>query len=314
MSHEMPSVSSPWIQRGLRAVLRFVRSMIAEWIIYALVVQSMTAIATFYFLLPISLVEQALHGHGYLADYFLIFAPLNLGFRLSTFTFPHRVLIVALWTLTARPSLALAGWVVRKRIPAYTVCIEDYPPIRWWFEFFCYFANRNHYIIPDPKYYFYQVLYLSGIISKKGSLRLGTVSPEEHKQLRIFIHKFYAVTNQYYNGQSDGYSGPWMPPFPLKYGELAHYLCAHEVLSQVPVQPTNTGEGVGEREGMEKNIFPWASEGLFSDFYLFLFMYGMSLAYWILRIVGEAWAAWGPCFGIPSSFEEWYNIYVLPST
>ncbi|KAH9230932.1 hypothetical protein K456DRAFT_1727294 [Colletotrichum gloeosporioides 23] len=105
-----------------RSVSRFCRSVFAEWLVYALLFYATTAVVTFVVFLPIDCVISLSRGafsSGHFVDFqhsaFLI--PFN-NFMFSAVPLSTRVLLVALWTITARPALALAGCIVRKQLPA----------------------------------------------------------------------------------------------------------------------------------------------------------------------------------------------------
>ncbi|KAF6796938.1 ankyrin and het domain protein [Colletotrichum sojae] len=248
------------------------RSPLADSIIYILALYSMTIVVILYL--------QILVGPAK--------AVLGLGIRPSL----HAILDAGLWALTARPSLALAGWVVRRRIPAYatplTSCtvyeVQDMPK-RWFFELLCSLANRNHYIIPDPELCSRWVLYSLGVVGREpSSWQLGTVLPQEHEQLRVFARKFREFGDRYGERWSEGYSGPRLPPIPigLHLIEATHYLCAEEILRHAQPRPG------AEKQDNAIESYPF------------------------LRFVGDIVPAFEPLPERYFSFEEWYDLYVHP--
>ncbi|KAF6815767.1 ankyrin and het domain protein [Colletotrichum plurivorum] len=104
MPHKNPSPASQNGQKRPRAVIPNIfgvyRSLLADSIIYVLVLYAMTTVVILYL--------QILVGPAK--------AILGLGIRPSL----EEALDAGLWALTARPSLVLADWVVRRRIPAHT--------------------------------------------------------------------------------------------------------------------------------------------------------------------------------------------------
>ncbi|KAH0436676.1 hypothetical protein CcaCcLH18_04233 [Colletotrichum camelliae] len=154
-SFQTQSISK--VFKGILKLLSFSRSIVAEWIVYALVYSSMGAIVTFFLLLPIEFTHTLKNGDYERARFFrfpvLFFCLPTDNFRVEAFPLGTWTLLVGLWTLTVRPSLALAGWIVKKRLPAYTLPEEKYPPIRWGFEYICCVANQHHLFVPDPEFY-----------------------------------------------------------------------------------------------------------------------------------------------------------------
>lgn len=161
-----------------RSVLRFSRSAVAEYVVYFLLGYSTTAVVTLFVFTPVDSLLCLWRGeltrdHLVNFHYSGIFLPFNFSF--SNFPLPTRILLVALWVSTARPALALAGFIVQKRLPAYTHPSEQYPPIRWLFEITCSLANRYHKLVPDIELYARQTLRLLGVPIAASSYQLGTI-------------------------------------------------------------------------------------------------------------------------------------------
>ncbi|KAF6841050.1 hypothetical protein CMUS01_03649 [Colletotrichum musicola] len=143
-------------------------------------------------LLPLSLVEHLLHAVVNVpAEFFLFPGADVLVLGSGSWTLHQMVLLVTTRAITARLALAFAGWIVRKRLPAHSFCAGaggSSPSIRWWFEYFCYFANRHRFVAMDLERYIFKTLELLGVaseaeyslfVARGGSplTQLGTVCP-----------------------------------------------------------------------------------------------------------------------------------------
>ncbi|KAI8278869.1 hypothetical protein K4K60_005914, partial [Colletotrichum sp. SAR11_57] len=221
---EEPPSNAPSKSIVVRSIVKlfyFGRSIFAEWVVYALVYSSMGAIVTFFMLLPIDFTHALMNG-GYeqprLIRFHVIFFYFPTGyFKLEAFSLGTWTLLIGLWLFTVRPSLALAGWIVKKRFPAYTLPAEKYPPIRWGFEYLCCVANEHHLFIPDPEFYARRAIRLISSRVSSDSYQLGSISPEEYDELRIFAHTYLTVMEQYLAEEF-----PTLPIPAIKYGEGAH--------------------------------------------------------------------------------------------
>ncbi|KAF6822549.1 hypothetical protein CMUS01_11039 [Colletotrichum musicola] len=326
MPSESPSPPEQHRQEGPRPVdfnmYRMYRSAIAEGIIYSLILSASTGVVAFYFS--------------------IVFGSLGVISGLAKIRpFLETTLYAGLWALTARPSLALAGCVVRRRYKAYSVSLPDLNPyeaenmpVRWWFELFCFLANCNHYILPDPELYFRWVLYSLGAVGEEpSSLKLGTIVPQEREQLRVFVRRYREVSEESSKRWAEGYSGLWLPPMPISLYliEAVHYLCAQVALSRRAQARLDAAKHSGratilqgiangrpaakeKEEDIENDAPPSVSgvDRLYADCCFFFKLYALCLAYPLLRTVGDMLAAFGPLLGVPSSFEEWYDLYVQP--
>ncbi|KAF3803091.1 hypothetical protein GCG54_00011757 [Colletotrichum gloeosporioides] len=198
ISNDQPTSS---IFQGLQCILCFGRSLFAEWIVYILVYHSISAIVTFFLFLPLDLTCAVVSGdwdRGYFIrlHIFLFVFPTG-NFALEAFPLGTRILLTGLWILSVRPSLALAGWIVNKRLPAYTLPSENYPPIRWGFEYICCVVNQHHLLVPDLEFYARQAIRFIGIRVSSDSYQLGTISEDELDELRDFSNIFHTVMEQY---------------------------------------------------------------------------------------------------------------------
>ncbi|EQB57060.1 hypothetical protein CGLO_02861 [Colletotrichum gloeosporioides Cg-14] len=98
--------------------VRFSRSIIAEYLVYALLFYSTTAVIALFIFLPIDCLGALLRRDSsrlnlvdFQNDAFIL--PIN-NFTFTTFSLPTKILLVVLWALTARPAVALASrlnWV-----------------------------------------------------------------------------------------------------------------------------------------------------------------------------------------------------------
>ncbi|KAF4920069.1 hypothetical protein CGCVW01_v007244 [Colletotrichum viniferum] len=310
-----------------RSVSRFCRSVFAEWLVYALLFYATTAAVTFVVFLPIDCVIGLSRGDfssGHFVDFqhsaFLI--PFN-NFMFSTVPLSTRVLLVALWTITARPALALAGCIVRKQLPAYTYPSEQYPPIRWLFEIICSFANRHHKLVPDIELYARQILRRLGARVPSGSHQLGTITSREHDELRTFARMYYEVVTQFSERRS---KEPELSCLPFKLVEEAHYVCALEVLRQEPVPSVGCSDkrtpflcGTAQFASLKNTATTcqcpyW--EHVRSEAKIFSIVYIAIIFYWIFRLSGDCCA-----FLLPhtldgngvSSALEWYGRHIAPT-
>ncbi|KAF6844990.1 hypothetical protein CMUS01_00523 [Colletotrichum musicola] len=117
----------------LRSVLCFSRNAVAEYVVHFLLGYSTTAVVTLFVFIPVDSVLSLWRGEfsrGHLVDFHYSGFLLPFNFSFSNFLLPTRILLVSLWAITARPALTLAGFIVQKRLPAYTHPSEQYPPIR----------------------------------------------------------------------------------------------------------------------------------------------------------------------------------------
>lgn len=282
------------VAQALQGILRFGRSLIAEWIVYALVYHSIGAIVTFFLFVPVDLIG-ALVSNNYEHGRFLRFHVFFFSFPTGNYTweaFPLGtwILLAGLWTLTVRPSLALAGWVVNKRLPAYTLPAEKYPPIRWSFEYLCCVANHHHVFIPDPEFYARKAMRLINTRVSSDSYQLGTITPDEHDELRTFSHIYNTVMTQYL---SKG-----LPIPTVNTGEGVHSLCADRILSQI--------EGEMPSSGSLRMQIRWETR-------FFWKMYVFVQGYWMFRVLGEINALiWPYAEDGTSCVEEWYEKYAIP--
>ncbi|KAL3301747.1 hypothetical protein RB213_003426 [Colletotrichum asianum] len=176
-------IASQWRQAKSKScsAFRFSRSIFAEYLVYALLFYATTAVVTLFVFLPIDYLGVLLRGEFSrikLVNFqnYAFVLPYN-NFRFTAFPLRSRIFLVALWALTARPALALAGCIVQQQLPAYTYPPERYPPIRWLFETVCSVANRHHVAIPDVELYARQILLALGAQIRTGSYQLGTISP-----------------------------------------------------------------------------------------------------------------------------------------
>ncbi|KAF4873417.1 hypothetical protein CGCSCA1_v007308 [Colletotrichum siamense] len=291
--------TSSIVIKGILKLLCFGRSIFAEWVVYVLVYSSIGAIVTFFVFLPLDL-TCAFKDGDYERGFFIRLNVMLFVFPTGNFAFEAfpriplgtKVLLVGLWTLTVRPSLALAGWIVNKRLPAYTLPAEKYPPIRWSFEYLCCVANQHHLLVPDPEFYVRQAIRLISKRVSSDSYQLGSMSLDEHDQLRTFSHIYWTVMDQYWE---EGW--PKLPIPAFKYGEVAHLICAERILSQV-----DRGLPSSRSLGMQAR---W-------EYPFFWRMYVFVLGYWMLRVHGEISALiWPYCEDGTSCAEEWYEKYAV---
>lgn len=145
----------------------------------------------------------------------------------------QKALFVYLWACLARPSLLLAGWIVRKRLRAYMVPEEAYSPIRSFFEIFCSLANYHHLFVPDPMFYLRKGLCLLGICSVATPTLLGTISAEEHLELWIFALKHLIAAEGLTRPPQKVWKSPGLPLPGAKLGDHMRAVCATEVLRRV---------------------------------------------------------------------------------
>ncbi|KAK2768056.1 hypothetical protein CKAH01_04624 [Colletotrichum kahawae] len=319
-------IRSQWRQAKSisRSLLRFSRSIIAEYFVYALLFYSTTAVVTFFVFLPIDCLDSLLRGESSrsnLIDFqsYAFLLPLN-NFTFTTFSLPTRIFLVAIWALTARPALALAGYIVQQQLPAYAYPPERYPPTRWLFETICSFANRHHVAIPDVELYTRRVLRTLGARLKAGSYKLGTISPREHGKLRRF-ERMYGEVIQSFSERSKEPELPELSFLPLKFVEVAHYKCADEVLQQRPVSSVGYSDNYipssyGAAQSVSLPGTTWIYldwEQVRSDAKKFTFVYVMIVFYWLLRDFG-GFLLPSPLLGrVVSSAQEWYNRHIAPT-
>ncbi|KAF4870163.1 hypothetical protein CGCSCA1_v010671 [Colletotrichum siamense] len=307
-----------------RSVSRFCCSVFAEWLVYALLFYATTAVVTLVVFLPIDCViglsrEDFSSGHFVDFQHSAFLIPFN-NFMFSAVSLSTRVLLIALWTITARPALALAGCIVRKRLPAYTHPSEQYPPIRWLFEIICSFANRHHKLVPDIELYARQILRMLGARVPSGSHQLGTITPGEHDELRTFARMYYEVVTQFSERRS---KEPELSCLPFKLVEEAHYICALEVLRQEPVPSAGcsnkhtsflcgTAQFASPKDtATTRTCLDWRY--VRSEAKMFSVVYVAIILYWALRLSGDCCA-----FLLPraldgngvSSAEEWYGRHI----
>ncbi|KAF6814922.1 hypothetical protein CSOJ01_03752 [Colletotrichum sojae] len=123
-----PDKSSPpsrWrrAKQIARSVLSFSRSAVAEYVVYFLLGYSTTAVVTLVVFTPVDGLRSLWRGEfsrGHLVAFRYSGFLLPFNFSFINFSLPTRILLVSLWAITARPALALAGFIVQKRLPAYT--------------------------------------------------------------------------------------------------------------------------------------------------------------------------------------------------
>ncbi|KAF6812224.1 hypothetical protein CMUS01_13104 [Colletotrichum musicola] len=216
-----PGWSSGWAsvpRRAPEAVLQFSRSIVAEFAVWALLLQASAALLTLFLFVPLDLVHLAIWGEygGGKSLGPSLFGPvrLPLGLRRTPVSSPRRL---------DRPEAP----------PGVHATRGDVPPIRWFFEIFCSLANHHHLFVPDAELYLRKGLRQLGICRTAVPTLLGTVSAEEHLEIWIYALKYIIAQERLTRRPQKAWKRRDTPIAGVKSGDFMRALCATEVLCRV---------------------------------------------------------------------------------